>query len=89
MKHRPADTPAADLHFVSLGFDATHLTARLSSGKDLRVPLAWFPRLRDATPEQLQQFKLLPREIHWDMLRFDLCLDGLLHLCHNSQAGPH
>jgi hypothetical protein len=44
----------------------------------LAVPLAWFPRLLAATPEQRAQFELSPRGIHWEALDEDISIDGLL-----------
>jgi hypothetical protein len=42
------------------------------------VPLAWFPRLLAATPEQRNDFELSPRGIHWDLLDEDIAIAGLL-----------
>ena len=33
-------------------FVADSFVVRLEDGRSLSVPLKWFPRLRDATPEQ-------------------------------------
>jgi hypothetical protein len=44
----------------------------------MAVPLAWFPRLLAATPEQRNQFELSPRGIHWEALDEDISVDGLL-----------
>jgi len=50
----------------------------LVDGRTLGVPLAWFPKLLAATPEQLASYELSPRGIHWDELDEDLSVDGLL-----------
>jgi hypothetical protein len=42
------------------------------------VPLAWFPRLLAATPEQRAGFELSSRGIHWEALDEDISIDGLL-----------
>ena len=44
----------------------------------LGVPLALFPLLERATPQQLSGYELSPRGIHWHELHEDLALDGLL-----------
>ena len=44
----PTSVLAEDVRFSD---DA--LIVRLSDGREVSVPLEWFPRLRDATPEQL------------------------------------
>ena len=39
----------------------------LSDGRELSAPLAWFPRLRDATPEQRRNWEPIGRGhgLHW------------------------
>ena len=51
---------------------------RFDDGRRMAVPLAWFPRLLSATPEQRVQFELSPRGIHWEALDEDTSIDGLL-----------
>lgn len=50
----------------------------LDDGRVIAVPLAWFPRLLTATPEQRAQFELSPRGVHWEALDEDISVDGLL-----------
>ena len=61
---------------VRIGQD--QLWVELSDGRTLGVPLAWFPRLVNATHEQLAAFELSPRGIHWDELDEDISIEGLL-----------
>ena len=44
------------------------LIVTLSDGREISVPLEWFPRLRDATPEQRDNWRLITRGIgiHWE-----------------------
>ena len=58
--------------------DALHVM--LADGRELSVPLEWFPTLRDATPEQRNNWRLIGRGIgiHWDDLDEDLSVAGLL-----------
>lgn len=35
------------------------LRVRLADGREVSVPLEWFPRLRDATPEQRRRWRLI------------------------------
>jgi len=58
--------------------DANNLWIELHDGRTLGVPLAWFPRLLAATPEQLNDFELSPGGIHWDTLDEDIAVQGLL-----------
>lgn len=48
-------------------FDSEHLYIGLADGRELRVPLAWFPRLLAATPEQRAHWRLIGggEGIHW------------------------
>jgi len=50
----------------------------LSDGRTLGVPLAWFPVLLDATPEQRQNFRLSTPDLHWEELDEDISVEGLL-----------
>jgi hypothetical protein len=50
----------------------------LSDGRVIAVPLAWFPRLMKATPEQREQVMLSSRGLHWESLDEDISVDGLL-----------
>lgn len=59
-------------------FDDDSLWVHLDDGRLISVPLAWFPRLLAAAPEQRAQFELSPRGIHWEALDEDISIDGLL-----------
>lgn len=56
------------------------LVAQLEDGRAVHVPLEWFPKLRDATPAQLADFRLIGHGvgIHWPQLDEDLSVRGLL-----------
>jgi Protein of unknown function (DUF2442) len=58
----------------------TELGVRLEDGREVRVPLAWFPRLEAATPEQRDNFRLIGRGIgiHWPDLDEDVSVENLL-----------
>lgn len=59
-------------------FDDDSMWVDLDDGRRVAVPLASFPRLLAATPEQRVQFELSPRGIHWEALDEDISIDGLL-----------
>ena len=44
----------------------------------IAVPVAWFPRLMNATPEQRAQVEFSSRGLHWESLDEDISIDGLL-----------
>ena len=56
------------------------LCVDLADGRSLSVPLAWFPKLLHATPEQRQRWELAGAGfgIHWPELDEDLSSEGLL-----------
>jgi hypothetical protein len=56
------------------------LTVDLADGRTLSVPIAWYPRLLDATPEQRANWKLAGGGfgIHWPDIDEDLSSAGLL-----------
>lgn len=59
-------------------FDDDSMWVHLDDGRVISVPLAWFPRLLMATPEQRSRFELSPCGIHWEALDEDISVDGLL-----------
>ena len=56
------------------------LCARLDDGREIGVPLAWFPRLAHARPEQLENYRLLGHGlvIHWPDVDEDLSVADFL-----------
>jgi hypothetical protein len=56
------------------------LTVDLSDGRTISVPLAWFPRLLQATPEERRHWRLIGRGqgIHWEDIDEDISVEGLL-----------
>lgn len=65
---------------MNVEFDDTSLRVYLVDGRIVSVPLGWFPVLRDATPEQRSQWRLIGGGIgiHWESLDDDLSVAGLL-----------
>jgi hypothetical protein len=52
----------------------------LDDGRELSVPIEWFPRLRDATAKQRGNWRLIGRGegIHWPDIDEDISVAGLL-----------
>ncbi len=50
----------------------------LTDGRTIGVPLAWFPRLVNASEDQLKNHTFSPNGIHWDSLDEDISVSGLL-----------
>lgn len=65
---------------VDVSFDEDMMTLRLADGRELRVPLEWFPRLRNANHKQLGKWEFIGRGIgiHWEELDEDISVEGLL-----------
>ena len=59
-------------------FDEDSMWVELSDGRVIAVPLAWFPRLLRATPEERGRVELSPRGLHWDALDEDISVEGML-----------
>jgi hypothetical protein len=63
---------------VSVTDDALQVV--LADGRELSVPLAWFPRLLSATPEQRQNWRLIGDGvgINWPAIDEHISIEGLL-----------
>jgi len=61
-------------------FDDDTMWVDLSDGRRLGVPLAYFPRLLNASPDQRMTYVLSGggSGIHWDDLDEDISVEGLL-----------
>jgi len=59
---------------------ADALVVRLADGREISVPLEWFPRLRDASAEAQADWRLVGAGvgIHWTQLDEDISVAGLL-----------
>ncbi len=70
----------ADERVAGVSFDADRLIVDLMDGRTISVPLAWYPRLFDATPEQRQNWRIAGAGfgIHWPEIDEDLSTEGLL-----------
>ncbi|PIP07117.1 MAG: hypothetical protein COX52_04890 [Syntrophobacterales bacterium CG23_combo_of_CG06-09_8_20_14_all_48_27] len=65
---------------TNIRFDAEKMHVQLSDGREISVPLEWFPSLRNATNEQRNKWRLIGRGvgIHWEELDEDISVEGLL-----------
>lgn len=72
------------LHFEPLAkkvtFDTDNMWIELTDGRQLGVPLAYFPRLLSATSEQRQRHIISGggSGLHWDELDEDISVKSLL-----------
>ena len=70
------DSPRA----TALRFTDDSLVVDLEDGREVSVPLEWFPRLRDASSIDRGHYRLMGGGvgIHWPALDEDLSVRGLL-----------
>ena len=68
--------------FTGIQFISGNLLATLADGRELSIPLEWFPRLRDTTPAQRANWRLIGRgeDVQWEELDEDVPVGGLLGL---------
>ena len=73
----PTSVLALDVRFTE---DA--MLVSLSDGREISVPLEWFPRLRNATTEQRNQWRFIARGIgiHWEDIDEDIAVTTLLRV---------
>lgn len=72
--------PKTDLRIKSVSCDDDRLTVDLMDGRSIAVPLAWYPRLFDATPAQRGRWELAGGGygVHWPDIDEDLSVEGFL-----------
>ena len=63
---------------LGVRFDEDNFWVDLADGRTLGIPLAWFPRLRHATPEQRARVSLSRVGLHWDDIDEDISIAGLI-----------
>jgi hypothetical protein len=65
---------------VEVSFTADTFRVTLDDGRELSIPLAWFPRLLHGTPDQREQWELIGHGegLHWEALDEDISIAGLL-----------
>jgi len=81
MSTQVAVSPTAVLAMeVRFSEDALHVS--LSDGREVSVPLEWFPRLRDATTEQRNNWRFIARGIgiHWEDVDEDISVASLMRV---------
>lgn len=61
-------------------FSKDMLYILLQDGREIGVPLLWFPRLRKATMDQLNNWRLIGNGvgIHWESIDEDISVAALL-----------
>ena len=67
---------------LAIGLEVTddELVVSLADGRKLLVPIAWYPRLANATPEQRRNWEIIGPGVgfHWPDVDEDLSVEGML-----------
>jgi len=73
-------TLITDPRAINVHFDQDSLWVDLTDGRQLGIPLAYFPRLLKATPEKRRKFVISGggSGLHWDELDEDISVSALL-----------
>jgi hypothetical protein len=68
-------TNATEVWFKNL-----QMIVRLDDGREIAIPIDWFPRLRDASDQQRNNWRLVGggEGIHWEDIDEDILVEGLL-----------
>jgi hypothetical protein len=67
---------------MSVEFVDASLRIGLTDGREISAPIEWFPRLRDASPEQRGNWRLIGQGegVHWPDIDEDVSVNTLLGL---------
>jgi len=73
-------TKASEAMANQVWFDSDMMHVRLLDGREINVPIEWFPRLRNASEEQRKKWRLIGKGVglHWDDIDEDISVAALL-----------
>ena len=76
----PISAIKVDATAVDVTVTNERLTVVLADGRELSAPLAWFPRVLEATDAQRREWRLIGRGqgIHWPEIDEDVSIASLL-----------
>ena len=65
---------------TGLFFSEQSFTVHLNDGREITIPLAWYPRLLAGTKSERENYKLIGggEGVHWPKLDEDILVEGLL-----------
>lgn len=65
---------------TDIWFDDVKMYLSLEDGRELSIPIDWFPSLRDATKAQRNNWRFIGNGegIHWEDLDEDILVENLL-----------
>jgi hypothetical protein len=73
-------TLVSEVRAVKVWFDDDNIWLALEDGRQLSAPLAFYPRLLNATKEQREKYELIGPGIgvHWEDMDEDLSVEGIV-----------
>jgi hypothetical protein len=76
----PISANRLDAQALNVEFVDASIRLILADGREISAPLAWFPRLRDASDAQRANWRLIGRGegVHWPDLDEDVSVSALL-----------
>ena len=65
---------------INIVFSNSKMIIFLEDGRELSIPLEWFPTLRKASNEQLNNWRFIGNGegVHWDEVDEDISIENLL-----------
>ncbi len=74
------NTLTFEANATKIWFDKEDMWVALADGRQLSIPLMYFPRLLNASPEQRSHYELSGggTGIHWEEIDEDISVPGLL-----------
>jgi hypothetical protein len=82
LRRNTVSTLAVNVEPLAIDVSCTDDALRvvLADGREIAVPLVWFPRLLNATPEQRKEWRLIGGGIgiHWEPVDEDISVESLL-----------
>ena len=79
---------AVDTRIADARIEADSLVVDLMDGRTISAPLAWFPRLLKATPDQRARWERAGGGygLHWPDVDEDLSVEGLLRGARSAEV---
>jgi hypothetical protein len=80
MSTSPLQSDITEARAQGVTITADALVVDLVDGRTISVPLAWYPRLAQGTPEERVHWRFIGEGegIHWPELDEDISIEGLL-----------
>jgi len=72
-------TVSKSYNAIDVSFSDSKMNLILEDGRELSVPLEWFPKLRNATKKELRNWRFIGNGegIHWEELDEDILIEKL------------